>query len=291
MHQADFLSRSRDRLSQLTNSRYFIADLSQLRAKTLLSELGDSSDARLPAFTYDETRLWRSCQFALGSISREVLSVGLVPPMAQSAARLAAETAEYLAQSAVLIDQSTALLTSSLLYHLAGYEASGICMARELLSRGSNNSIGYLDRNIARFLLRHFATLRDLSIRADAVIRDDERDLEARLTRELAGVDEVLALAAEVHMYTAMRQIAEFGLRGSEETYRASLGELNQSIDLFSQMGDIGRSNIATGLLAAFSTLHQRSTWFVLREHGLANDDLWQDYLLGPYASWGRRGL
>src|SRR3989304_3713939 len=161
MNVSEFLDRSVERLSRLLGDHGYESERSQVRAKALLRELAAGESVQVPRFTFREDRLWRNCQFILEAVVRKVMYGEGESEVMQRAAHLAAETAEYLARVADEVDRGWATVTASLLYHLAGYEANGICLARTASAPGPDQGPNQLfAQNTALFLLRRLRELR-----------------------------------------------------------------------------------------------------------------------------------
>ncbi len=261
-------------LLELSNSEGLQNELSQLAARSTLSELNADGD---PNWRYRTQRVIRNLTAIQTGLSASVGEGSQLPPDFLAAARTAARGWESLAGLADHMERSTALLNAALGYELAGYQANASCLARQVTNQPEWSSEPSLDDAVASFLQRLFIRVR--SLREPLSVSPDE----------IAEVEpsELTRRAAQAVLAIALSDAATFFLTGDEEKLTSADEALTHATRGFAEVGDAVKFNTAIGIQQLLPVMAHRSTWRQLAE--INSSPRWGRYLLVLARGLGRR--
>ncbi len=240
------------------------ADIAQIRAKSVLHELG--MPVETVNWRYIPARIVRNLSgalVALESISGDPGDLAAGVPFA----RRLAQGWEALAQVEEGTTRRTAWINSAAAYELAGYQANAACLARKALPVPFTSGVPEWEDAVLLFLQR-------LVVR----LANQIKPATSRPSATLDTVDQLTSVAATATAMAAMSRICDYLLQGNTK----ALSDARELLDLarrgFIAAGRASDANLAMTVKQLLSAISARSTWSLLRPVAPANHR-WERYL------------
>lgn len=251
-------------LREITRDPGLMAEISQVRAKAVLTEvLGES-----PAFkwTYLPSRLARNTTAALLELETMSLVTPTLLEQSSESARRLAQTWESLAILEEGASRISALMNAAVAYELAGYQANSACLARDLVIPSRSIGRPSLPELVALFLQRKLILVRQLA-----------PQLESE-PEEVPHAEEFMHLASEALAASGLSLAAQYFLTGNSESMLSAQRRIADALNVHDQLGLVRDANILRGLSSLLPLMSSRSIWALLRDE-VSSDGRWNRYL------------
>jgi superfamily II DNA/RNA helicase len=256
-------------------------DIAQVRAKAALVELLGAGDHQVTAINwrYEPVRVVRNAAALHHGLTTRARGGQLFEPLTSGNARGALTSARLWEGIAGLEDHARrpiALLTASVDYELAGYQANASCLARRARRSVEGRHGEALVRLVGTFIERRFILLRELASAASEPPESLADGLDA--VREAAAV----ALTAQ-----GLAAVGAFFLSGDDSRLDQGHEWLELALAGFSEGGDAAAASVLGGLVSLMPVMTSRSTWRRLAPL-VQGDPRWERYVkalargLGP---------
>jgi len=253
-------------LSALLGSPSLQADIAQIRAKSVLTEL------HMPVtgigWRYIPSQVVRNLSGALLALELVAEEPAQLVATVADAKRLA-EAWESLALLEEGTSSRTALLNAAAAYELAGYEANSACLARKGLPAPFASATPLLFAEVGLiFLQRYFVSLRT---RIPAAPHPP--------TVPQTSLGDLVDATAQALGTAAIARASLYFLRGGETDFVDAERLLELATEGFAAIGDVVNANVGSMFRRLLPVMRGRSTWRLLSPL-LPGDPRWNRYLL-----------
>jgi len=245
MDKAEFLRSVEERVDYILEDSLFKNNIAQIRAKATLSQI---TDQQLPIeFKFDKNFVISYARFLLSSINYFSSGAEIdakVKDKLLNAAHSAAEAYEFLYQLMENKEKERALLNACIAYHIAGYQANAIFLARKLkehwippedklyatLYRNlQQNLLYFLERKIQNLIVQTNQTINQL--------KDLQQDL-INMIEERGNAIDIYDFTSQLGLHKALNNFAFYTISGNREFLENSETELKRVNRITSDIGD-----------------------------------------------------
>ncbi|MCW3133015.1 MAG: DEAD/DEAH box helicase [Methanophagales archaeon] len=288
MDKAEFLRSVEERVDYILEDSLFKNNIAQIRAKATLSQI---TDQQLPIeFKFDKNFVISYARFLLSSINYFSSGAEIdakVKDKLLNAAHSAAEAYEFLYQLMENKEKERALLNACIAYHIAGYQANAIFLARKLkehwippedklyatLYRNlQQNLLYFLERKIQNLIVQTNQTINQL--------KDLQQDL-INMIEERGNAIDIYDFTSQLGLHKALNNFAFYTISGNREFLENSETELKRVNRITSDIGDFELNFLISNLIVGLKLFKERSTWENIRKKGFDGnlDFRWKLYL------------
>ena len=288
MDKTEFLRSVEERVDYILEDSLFKNNIAQIRAKATLSQI---TDQQLPIeFKFDKNFVISYARFLLSSINYFSSGAEIdakVKDKLLNAAHSAAEAYEFLYQLMENKEKERALLNACIAYHIAGYQANAIFLARKLkehwippedklyatLYRNlQQNLLYFLERKIQNLIVQTNQTINQL--------KDLQQDL-INMIEERGNAIDIYDFTSQLGLHKALNNFAFYTISGNREFLENSETELKRVNRITSDIGDFELNFLISNLIVGLKLFKERSTWENIRKKGFDGnlDFRWKLYL------------